>query len=71
MEAYTRMFEVDWKGDRALVNKQEFMMTNPIYLEGSNLKQFGEITPEVIRDRIQRACASYVEEAASKLIKNA
>jgi len=41
LELYSRMFEVDWRGDRALENKGEFMATNPIYLEGSNLKSYG------------------------------
>lgn len=35
---YARMFELDWRGDTDFTNKQEFMATNPIYLDGSNLK---------------------------------
>jgi hypothetical protein len=47
------------------------MSSNPIYLDGSNLKSVGEITPEVVKDKLQRACASYVEETAAKIIQQA
>ena len=68
LELYSRMFELDWRGDRSYDNKQEFMATHPIYVEGTNLKSFGELTNEVVKDKLQRACAPYVEEAARRLI---
>lgn len=40
------MFELDWRGDRALPNKKEFMATNPIYLtesDASNFEGYGTI----------------------------
>ena len=41
------------------------MATNPIYYQdGSNLKSYGQITPEVVKTKLQQACAPYVEEAA-------
>ena len=71
LEIYCRMFEVDWRGDRSSENKSQFMSSNPIYLDGSNLKSVGEITPEVVKDKLQRACAPYVEETAAKIIQQA
>lgn len=32
MNTFSRMFELDWRGDRAIENKMMFMATNPIYL---------------------------------------
>jgi len=63
------MFEVDWRGDSTTNNKEQFMSTNPIYLDGSNLKSVGEITSEVLKDKLQRACASFVEETANKILQ--
>jgi hypothetical protein len=68
LELYCRMFEVDWRGDRSSENKQQFMSSNPIYLDGSNLNSVGEISNEVVKDKLQRACAPYVEETAAKII---
>ena len=38
LDLYCRMFELDWRGDSSYKNKQEFMSSNPIYLQGTNLK---------------------------------
>jgi hypothetical protein len=69
LELYTRMFEVDWRGDRA--DRTQFMATNPIYLEGANLKSYGVLTPEMVKEKMQRACAPYVEETARRLVQAA
>lgn len=68
LELYARMFELDWRGDTDYKNKQEFMATHPIYIKGSNLRSQGEITEAVVKEKLQRACAPYVEEAAHRLI---
>ena len=44
LDLYCKMFELDWRADRNFQNKQEFMSTNPIYIEGSNVKSYGEVT---------------------------
>ena len=38
LDLYCRMFELDWRGDSSYKNKQEFMSSHPIYLQGTNLK---------------------------------
>jgi hypothetical protein len=46
MEAITKMFELDWRGDRTLKNKKEFLATHPLYLHPrgqSNLISYGVI----------------------------
>ena len=67
LELYARLFELDWRGDRDFKNKQEFMATHPIYLDGANLKSQGAVTDEVVKERLQRACAPYVEETAKRI----
>lgn len=52
IELYCRMFELDWRGDRSYANKQEFMSTNPIYIDGTNLKAYGEITDDIVKDKL-------------------
>lgn len=40
------MFELDWRGDREISNKKEYMATHPIYLntrDRSNLEGYGQI----------------------------
>ena len=65
------MFELDWRADRNFQNKQQFMSTNPIYIEGPNVKSYGEVTEEVVKDRLKKACAPYVQETAKKIIQQA
>ena len=67
LDLYCRMFELDWRGDRSFQNKQEFMSTHPIYLDGTNITGYGEVNNEVVRDKLQRACAPFVEELARQL----
>ena len=46
VNTYCRMFELDWRGDREISNKKEYMATNPIYLSArdrSNLEGYGQI----------------------------
>ena len=38
LDLYCRMFELDWRGDTSNKNKQEFMSSHPIYLQGTNLR---------------------------------
>ena len=33
LDTYCTIFELDWRGDRNLENKEEFLMTNPIYIQ--------------------------------------
>lgn len=33
METYCTIFELDWKGDSALENREKFLMETPVYLD--------------------------------------
>jgi len=71
MEIYCKIFELDWKLDKDLVNRQEFMYTNPIYLDGENIKSYGELNNEAVIKMIQKACVPFVEEATQKILNHA
>jgi hypothetical protein len=64
------MFELDWRGDTSYANRQEFMSSNPIYLTGSNLKSQGEVTEEVVKEKLKKACAPYVEDTVQLLLSH-
>ena len=68
LETYCNMFELDWRGDRTFENKKEFMSFNPVYIEGENVKDFLDLNEADISQMIKKACASYVTEAANKLL---
>jgi hypothetical protein len=68
LDSYCRMFELDWRGDKLAVVNKEFMSYQPIWLDGPNLKDYGTLTNERLRDMLQRACAPYVTQVATKLL---
>ena len=46
INTFCQMFELDWRGDRAISNKKEFMGSHPIYIsesDGSNYVGYGEV----------------------------
>jgi len=52
------MFELDWRADHSITNRDEMMATNPIYLnkhDRSSLEAHGAISNEVVADRLTRA----------------
>lgn len=53
VETYCRMFELDWKGDHNIENRTGLLFQNPIYLDGTNVKSYGEITNEKVQDRMR------------------
>ena len=43
LETFCKMFEVDWRGDKAEKNKEEFLCDKPIYLKGDNIKRYMDL----------------------------
>ncbi len=52
LELYSKMFELDWRRDSSYDNRNEFMSSNPIYLEGTNLKSYGEINADSVKEKL-------------------
>ena len=69
IETYCKIFELDWKGVNESILNNEFMSTHPIYLEGQNVKAYGEIDNEKVKEMLKRACAPFVQQAASALLQ--
>lgn len=41
LDTYAKMFELDWRGDRSIQNKKEFLSSNPVYLrDKSNVNAY-------------------------------
>ena len=38
IDSYMEIFEIDWRGDKSVKNKKEFLATNPIYLNFNDSK---------------------------------
>lgn len=63
LDTFCRMFELDWRGDRAISNKREFLATNPVYLnqkDQSNFVKFGDIGNFEVTTLLRLACAPFV-----------
>lgn len=58
LDAYCKMFELDWRADHTITNRDEMMATNPVYLnmnDRSSLEAHGKIGSEHVSDRLRRA----------------
>ena len=38
IDTFCEIFEIDWRGDKSVNNKKEFLATNPIYLNFKDTK---------------------------------
>lgn len=74
LDVFCRMFELDWRGDRSLENKSEFLATNPVYFsdkDKSTSEGYGQIGNFEVTNMIRYACQPYVEDLTASLIKSA
>ena len=72
LDTFCKMFELDWRGDRTIENKREFLSTNPVYYNkhlNSNLGGYCEAVQ--VTALIRNACQDYVEGVTSQLVKEA
>lgn len=70
LSTFSRMFELDWRGDRLVKNKQQFLATNPVYLnpvDKSNTLGYGDLTEEDVSTQLRQACTPFVEEVTQKM----
>lgn len=59
LDTFCKMFELDWRGDRALSNRSEFLSSQPIYLnekDQDNFVAFGEVGEYEITKMLRDAC---------------
>ena len=70
MDTYCKLFELDWRGDTSLENRENFMLQNPIYLNENDLtsvKSFGTISNQGVLNQIRQACQPYLPQLVSKM----
>ena len=70
LDTYCKLFELDWRGDAALENREQFMMSNPVYLNAndkSSLASHGEITNERVLSQVKQACQPYLPSLLQKM----
>ena len=57
LDTFCKMFELDWRGDRSLDNKKEFLSSNPVYFNRSmNSNLCGYSGPVQVTALIRNAC---------------
>ena len=70
LDNYCSMFDLDWRGDRSVSNKQEWLSTNPVYLNArdlSSVEGYGQVGPFEVTAMMRAACQPYLSELATSL----
>jgi hypothetical protein len=71
LDAYCKMFKLDWRLDTDIENKDKFMSSNPIYLRKEDRTTLdahpATVNESAIAD-IKRACKPYLPDLVSKII---
>ena len=70
LNAFSRMFELDWRGDRSVANKSEFLATNPVYLgkrDHSNLQGYSDLGNFETISLLRHACVPFIETLSAKM----
>lgn len=74
MDTYCQMFELDWRGDRAMTNKKEFLATHPIYTaerDRPNFEGYGGLGEFEAAALLRQACTPFVADLTAKLMDKA
>ena len=72
LNSYCKLFELDWRGDVSLENREQFLMQNPIYIHSkdqANLVEKGEISNSNVLTQIRQACQPFLPDLLTKLRK--
>lgn len=59
LDAYTKLFNLDWRGDSTIANKDEWLATHPIYTnwkDQTSLNAVGEVNNENVTQALREAC---------------
>ena len=70
VNTFAKMFELDWRGDVSIQNKNQFLATNPVYLnQESNFNSYGTIGNFEVTKMLQNACAPFVGKIKEEMEK--
>ena len=73
MDAYCKLFELDWRGDTDLENREQFMMSNPVYLSHKDRTNLNDslgnepVTNERVLKQIRQACQPFLPDLLMKM----
>lgn len=74
LDSFCKLFDLDWRGDRDVKNKKEFLASNPIYLtenDRSNFQGYGHIGNSEVTAMLRKACTPFVADLANEVAKRA
>ena len=72
LDTYCTLFELDWRGDRHISNRDEFMATNPIYTQDSaSASHLNMYTAEYVSERLERAGTPFLDGLVGKISEQA
>lgn len=73
LDTFSKMFELDWRGDRLIENKREYLGTNPVYMgkDKTNSKGYGVIENFEANTLLRLSCIPFVPGLAAKMMKAA
>jgi len=74
LQTYCTLFELDWMGDKVLENREELLMTNPVYMHGkhmSNVVDIGSIENDRVEKMIKQASQPFLPNLAKKMQEQA
>jgi len=70
LDAYTKMFNLDWRGDSEIRNKDEFMCTHPIYLDEQDQTSSKAVAGNADLSRtLQAASQPFMPRLVEKILK--
>lgn len=70
LDAYTKMFNLDWRGDSDIGNKDEFMCTHPIYLNDEDQTSTKQMATDLdLTTTLQNACQPFLPRLTEKILK--
>ena len=70
LDTYCKMFELDWRGDLTVANKDQFMSTHYIYMNSrdqSSLEIVGNIDNKRVTTALRAACQPYLPNIVKKI----
>lgn len=69
LRTYCKLFELDWRGDEHIHNRDEFLATHPVYLHSADRAcQRVAIDRDQVVNKLKRACQPFVPEVAAKIM---
>ena len=71
LTTFSSLFELDWQGDSALENREQLLMTNPVYthpLNKQNILDIKEADQNKYNEMIQRAATPFLPDLVTKML---